>query len=57
MAVGKIQKRIGKDEEEMAVHLRSNKDLNLGFTTFHTMVTVDRTLSKYPLPSNFTSHF
>lgn len=30
---------MGKDEEEMAVRVSSDKDLNLGFTTAHILVT------------------
>lgn len=41
---------MGKDEEEMAVGVWSDKHLNLVFTTAHKLVTLDWT------PSNFTSH-
>lgn len=49
--------KMGKDEEEIAVDVKSDKDLSLGFTTAHTLDTLDWTFSSCPPPSNFTSHF
>lgn len=55
MIVLRNSERMGKGEEEMAVHVKSDKDLNLGFTTAHTLVTL-RYSVVLPLPSNFTSN-
>lgn len=50
MMVLRDPERMGKDEEEMAVGVWSDKLLNLVFTTAHKLVTLDWT------PSNLTSH-
>lgn len=57
MMVFKDPERMGKDEEDMAIGMRSDKALSYTFTTTHILVSRKGHSAVFPNPSYLIFHF